>query len=624
MALRLALTIDIVKRGFDNFQKAEGFLNKIAAGAKGAALGLSTLAGTEIIRFAEGSIRAFADFDSSIRRAAATITGGFAAFDQLEAKAKELGATTVFSAKQVAEGLIFLGQAGLDVGQAMAAIAPTINLAIVANSDLATAANIATNIMSGMGLEVTDLDRVMDVLTSTITGSNTDMLQLAEAMKTFAPIASQFGLSIEQAAAAIGTLATRGITASDAGTKLKIIFERVAKATDSMKNIFRDAGVNIEGVIAGEVDLITLLKQVEAGMKSGNITTEQFIQFFGRAQGAAFKLIESFDDTSTGLESLTDRLNSSQGATKQFVDQAIGPGAKALAEYKAAVESIQIELGQALIPIVIELVEVFKENQDAFFELIDLVRLAVPIVVTLVQAIARAREIFDKFIQQLEEKGIIDDMRETMEKLEKTIGANIDVVEILAQIFAGLAVGIGLLVVGIVALIKFGLWVNDILNRMGFLGEVIKVVFALAINPILGLVQAFKVLKIVWEALKPIGEKILEIITKITEAAKDAKEAVAASPVGKAVGFVGEGVKDLRGIGSFQRGGMFKVKAPTDIRVHPPEIVTVTNPNLAQTATLGGGQNVQMTNNIHIQRPGDLEAVMNQQRLAVRRMSRRR
>src|SRR5690625_3127631 len=112
--------------------------------------------------------------------------------------ARELGATTQFSASQAADAMSFLSMAGFDVNQTMTAMPAVLNLAAAAQLDMAQSADIASNIMAGFNMDASELSGAVDVLAKSFTSSNTDLSQLGEAMKMVGPVASGFGVQFEE------------------------------------------------------------------------------------------------------------------------------------------------------------------------------------------------------------------------------------------------------------------------------------------------------------------------------------------------------------------------------------------------------------------------------------------
>lgn len=146
--------------------------------------------------------------------------------DALTDSARLMGEMTEFTASQAGESLRFLAMAGFDTNKAISALPGTLDLATAGNIDLGRAADIATNALTAMQLPVEELSRVNDVFIGTITRSNVNMEEMAEAFKFSAPLANAFGLSIEELAGLIGTLGNAGIKGSMAGTQLSMAIQK--------------------------------------------------------------------------------------------------------------------------------------------------------------------------------------------------------------------------------------------------------------------------------------------------------------------------------------------------------------------------------------------------------------
>ncbi len=146
----------------------------------------------------------------------------------LRQQARELGATTAFSAGQSADAQGYLAMAGFDPAAIQAAMPDMLNLALANQTDLARTADISSNILSGFGLDPAEMGRVGDVLTATTTRANVDLEMLGESMKYVAPQARAMNMSLEQSAAMAGLLGNVGIQGSQAGTTLRAMVTRLA------------------------------------------------------------------------------------------------------------------------------------------------------------------------------------------------------------------------------------------------------------------------------------------------------------------------------------------------------------------------------------------------------------
>ena len=198
-------------------------------------------------------------------------------FELLEDRARMLGATTRFSAKEAAEGLLFLGRAGFSTEQSLAAVGATLNLAQAGAIGLGEAANFASNIVSGFGLAASETNRVVDTMVMTSNSANTNVRQLAEAMKFVAPLSGALGHSIEETAAAIGVLGDAGIQGSMAGAGLRMSMIRLLTPTGQALKAIEDMELSVESLSPAT----NTLTEIFGRLADAEMTAEQAARIFG-------------------------------------------------------------------------------------------------------------------------------------------------------------------------------------------------------------------------------------------------------------------------------------------------------------------------------------------------------
>lgn len=192
-------------------------------------------------------------------------------YDSLAAAAKEMGATTEWTATQAAEALINMGRSGWSVQKAIAALPGMLGAATAGELGLGETSSIVTGTLNAMGLEIKDVGRLIDVMVGTTNRSSTNLSEMGEAMKEAAPYARAYGFEIEEVASLIGIVADSNIKGGDTGTGLKntwINNARAAKilgtnATDLIGTLraTRDAqwGVNEYAAVYGKIAGKTVL-----------------------------------------------------------------------------------------------------------------------------------------------------------------------------------------------------------------------------------------------------------------------------------------------------------------------------------------------------------------------------
>lgn len=180
----------------------------------------------------------------------------------LRKQARDLGATTMFSAGDAASGMAFLAMAGFTPKAIQDAMPGLLDMAKAGDMELGLTADIASNILGGFRLDASQMGNVADILTKAFTTSNMSLEMLGETMKYVGPVASTAGMGLEEAAAMAGLLGNVGIQSSNAGTTLRAMLLRLAapagpaaKAMEKLGISAKDSQGNVRGItdVLGEV-----------------------------------------------------------------------------------------------------------------------------------------------------------------------------------------------------------------------------------------------------------------------------------------------------------------------------------------------------------------------------------
>lgn len=289
-----------------------------------------------LVGFGALSLKVAADFERSMNKVQALSGATGSALNDLSQQAQELGRTTQYSASQAADGMGFLAMAGFDAQQILAAMPSTLQLAAAAQMDLASAADITSNILTGYALPVEELGRANDVLVRTFTRSNTSLQQLGEAMKYVGPLAAGLGIEFEEVAAAIGLFGNAGIQGSMAGTSLRRALSNLSNPTAQVAATLTRLGVSVQDSTGAMRPLVEIIEQLE---KSGADTTDMMILFGDRGGPAMAALLEQ---GSTALRNFTADLEESGGVAERIAEAQMRGLSGATLELKSALEGLQI------------------------------------------------------------------------------------------------------------------------------------------------------------------------------------------------------------------------------------------------------------------------------------------
>ncbi|CAM3294022.1 conserved hypothetical protein [Xenorhabdus nematophila ATCC 19061] len=297
------------------YQKTKDVRNQIAAtGAAATAAGVGTLYSAKRVMMPGY------DFEVGMSKVQALtrLDKNSPELKQLREQARHLGATTAFTANQVAQGQSFYAMAGFKPDQIRAAMPGTLAMSLAGDTDLATTADIGSNILTGFKLKSEEMGRVSDVLVGAFTRSNTNLSMLGETMKYVAPVAAGLGVDIETAAAATGKLGDAGIQGSMAGTALRSILGRLAAPPTAAAKALKKLNIqtkDAKGNLRALPEILTELNAKTA--KMGDAQRAGIFKAIAGEEAFSALLVLSEQAGSGALQKLTQELKQAQGEAKK-------------------------------------------------------------------------------------------------------------------------------------------------------------------------------------------------------------------------------------------------------------------------------------------------------------------
>ena len=240
--------------------------------------------------------------------------------ERLSNKAKEMGATTKFSATESATALKYMAMAGWKTNQMVSGLAGVMNLAAASGEDLGTVSDIVTDSMTAFGLKAKDSGHFADVLAKASSSSNTNVAMMGETFKYVAPLAGSMKYSIEDTATAIGLMANAGIKGSQAGTELRSILTRLVKPPKDAA-----AALSALGISTTKADgSMKPMRQTMAELreKFSGLTDSQKSQYAAAIAGqeAMSGLLAIVNASDSDFNKLQKAIDNSSGAAKKQAD----------------------------------------------------------------------------------------------------------------------------------------------------------------------------------------------------------------------------------------------------------------------------------------------------------------
>lgn len=376
------------------------------------------------------------DFEAAMSEVQAISGATGADLATLEAKAKEMGSTTKFSASQSAEALKYMAMAGWDSQKMLDGLSGVMNLAAAAGEELGVVSDIVTDAMTAFGMEASRANEFADVLAATSSKANTNVSMLGESFKYVAPVAGALGYSAQDTAIALGLMANAGIKGSQSGTALRATISRLVKPTKESGDSMSELGISMldsEGKMKslGEImgDLRTAFKDLEPDQQAFHAA-----QLAG--QEAMSGLLAIVNAGEEDFDKLSNAIYNADGTAQQMAETMQDNLQGRITALKSSLEGVAIQLYDKLQPAFETVTEHIQKAVDWFAKLDPEVQTTILIIAGLAAAIGPLLIVLGLMAQG--------------------VGAIIGLLPVLGTAFTVLTGPVGLVVAAIAALIAIG------------------------------------------------------------------------------------------------------------------------------------------------------------------------
>ena len=356
----------------EQFKAAGDKISGVGDKISGVGKALAPISGAAVAGFT-AAIKTTADFESQMSKVEALSGSTADQMADLEAKAREMGASTKFSATEAGEAFEYMALAGWKAEDMTAGISGIMSLAAASGEDLATVSDIVTDALTAFGQSAEDAGHFADVLAAASSNSNTTVSMMGESFKYVAPLAGSLGYSVDDVAVALGLMANSGIKASQAGTSLRTILTNLASPSDKVANAMELVGVSLEDGEGNMLSFRDVLGQLREGFGQIKIPMDEFqkaVDELDRQLEAGEVTQEGYDES---LLELMDRAYGAEGAMKAQAAAAIG-GQRGLSALLAMVNASDADLekltgaidgsGETLLPAIMKVVEGLQKFMD--------------------------------------------------------------------------------------------------------------------------------------------------------------------------------------------------------------------------------------------------------------------
>lgn len=332
----------------------------------------STLTGaitTPLVGIGVAAMTTFGNFEQQMNRVKAIsgATGG--QFDQLKQRAVELGASSVFSASEVAQAMENMASAGMNVNDIYSASAGVMDLAAVSGRDMGLAAEAVASAMNQFGISGENATHVADIYAKAAADTNAETVDMAEAMKYAGPVMSSLNSSFEETAAAIGIMSNAGIKGSQAGTTLRTAMQRLAAPTDVASKLMQSLGIsayNSEGQMKPISELLPHLQERLSGL-SEEQRNNALNTLFGKESLSG--MLALLDSAGPEFDGVVSGLQNSNGAAKEMADTMNSGLSGSIENLKGKLETAAITVSERFAPYIEKIADKVGELTEWFTNL---------------------------------------------------------------------------------------------------------------------------------------------------------------------------------------------------------------------------------------------------------------
>lgn len=328
-------------------QKVDKAFSRVTKIAKSATTALGAAASDAI----RGSLEVGSSFESQMSTVEAISGAAEKQIMQLEEKAKEMGATTKFTATESGQAMEYMAMAGWKTKDMLNGIGGIMDLAAASGEDLAGTSDIVTDALTAFNLQAKDSAHFADILAQASSNSNTNVSMMGETFKYVAPVAGSLGYTAEDTAVSIGLLANAGIKASQGGTVMRKLMSETAGGITLVSKAYAKAGEK-----TGKYKIETA--NADGSMKDWSKTVETLREQFSKmteeeqamnAESIAGKtamsgLLAIVNASDKDYKKLTNSIDNASGAAKRMAKIRLDNLQGDVTIFQSALEGKGIEL----------------------------------------------------------------------------------------------------------------------------------------------------------------------------------------------------------------------------------------------------------------------------------------
>ena len=578
LVARLTMDTTQYKKGLDESQSLTDRFTKFVENAFKTYI--VAKAGKALLKFGQECIETGKAFDSAMSQVKATMAesadamveyGGqtMTAFEAISLESQKLGATTMFTAQQAADGFNVLMMAGMDAEEALDTLPDVLNLAAAGGIDIATAADYATGILAGFGDAAGGAGNVADYLATMATHAKGDVQSFGEALSRVAGQASVTGQSMDTVSVALEILGNHNISSAEAGTALSRVLKNLYQPSDAAAKALKQYGISAYDAEGNARPLKDVLVDLNGTMEgwSDQAKNDYLSQIFDAATLRTIPFL--LEDVNTSWDELANQLDNSAGAAEKMRDAMMDNLEGDLTFFSSAMDGLKIAIYNLFAD---SLRGIVQFGTEAVTMLTNFITDPVTFFQTYVPE--SVQEVFGWLIEYLNQfvelflsvwQGFVDwvmsiwnifgaDIITFAETTWNSIVTTASLYfELLKTYFGNVFETIKTIVTTVLNVVSafWDTWGDTILESASYIWENIKVIISTALDVIQGVIKAVTALiqgdwSGAWEAIKGIVQSIWEGIKTVVRNSIENVKTTISNILGTAFSVVSEKMESIR------------------------------------------------------------------------------
>ena len=314
----------MLANSMDGVRKTASRVGTLIGGALGVSVGASAIM----------AAKQFISFDEAVTRVGVVCGASAEEVERLRDTAREMSRQTEYSATEVAQGMYYLGSAGLAAAEQLQVLPSVLNLATAGGIEMADATDLVVRVLGAFGLAANQSGRVADVLAQAVNSSQLEFQDLVYSMRYVAPVAAAAGISLEEVTSALSIMSLAGVKGEQAGTALRAALVRLIDPPAEAARAMAMLGVQVSDLNPATrslSEILGILSERTRGMDEATRNQALSMLFGTEALSGMLTLVNAGPQA---FEEMTRSLEGSAGTAERAAERTRESLGKQLAQLR--------------------------------------------------------------------------------------------------------------------------------------------------------------------------------------------------------------------------------------------------------------------------------------------------